>query len=454
MRLQNWFISNLDDSQRNIVASDVNKSMIVQGAAGSGKTNLAIHRASQASISGSYAIVIFTIALRRMVAYGMKALGLDSERIAYEWQWLHRGYDLDGFAYLTRDSMDRIDRSAIYLVTNDSLRKFIRIDDAHSFTEAKEKEPSGLIVGVDFGSWVSYELYCAYGRRTSFFIEDKNFNEPLSDRYELIPDGILYREADKKVDYLIIDEAQDFDVCDYTARFNTRYDKSITLFGDSAQMIYGNRGASLDKIQECLQFPRYCLTNNYRLPKATARMVQDIPIDSVDLLSSNMKARGNSDYPVFPKPVISQFSSKEEEVKSIINQIRERDLDDVAILVPSEDEVRELHNAFEKADIPTQVFFRTSKQVPFKTINTLDFRNNEVPTILTYHAAKGTEFDNVFVPFASRITQNNRKAFYVACTRTSRSLFISYSGTRTDFLSKVKEDTYVFHDYTKKAIVA
>ena len=95
MRLEKWFISNLDDSQRQIIVRDPNENLIVQGAAGSGKTNLAIHRAVQASAySDSYALVVYTRALKRMVAYGLDELGLDKERIAYDWAWDHRGFDL------------------------------------------------------------------------------------------------------------------------------------------------------------------------------------------------------------------------------------------------------------------------------------------------------------------------------------------------------------------------
>ena len=82
MRLEKWFISKLDDSQRQIIVRDPNENLIVQGAAGSGKTNLAIHRAVQASAySDSYALVVYTRALKRMVAYGLDELGLDKERI-------------------------------------------------------------------------------------------------------------------------------------------------------------------------------------------------------------------------------------------------------------------------------------------------------------------------------------------------------------------------------------
>ena len=49
--------------------------------------------------------------------------------------------------------------------------------------------------------------------------------------------------------------------------------------------------------------------------------------------------------------------------------------------------------------------------VPFRTVNTLDFSNNDLPCILTYYAAKGSEFDNVFVPFANEANTCKKKCF-------------------------------------------
>ena len=106
MRLEKWFISNLDDSQRKIIVQSIDDDIIVQGAAGSGKTNLAIHRALQAKGKGSYAIVVLTVALKRMIAYGMQALGLDKERIAYDWAWTNRGFDLTGDVYWEKGNND------------------------------------------------------------------------------------------------------------------------------------------------------------------------------------------------------------------------------------------------------------------------------------------------------------------------------------------------------------
>lgn len=142
MRLEKWFISNLDDSQRKIIVQGIDENLVVKGAAGSGKTNLAIHRARLAKDKGSYAIVIFTIALKRMVAYGMKALGLDNERIAYDWAWRNRGFDLIGDVYCEKTA-NGINDNVLFLVNDMKIRKFVRT--------GRKTESS---YGIDFGDWV------------------------------------------------------------------------------------------------------------------------------------------------------------------------------------------------------------------------------------------------------------------------------------------------------------
>lgn len=441
MRLEKWFISNLDDSQRQIIVRDPNENLIVQGTAGSGKTNLAIHRAMQASAFGSYAIIIYTIALKRMVAYGMDVLGLDKERIAYDWAWSNRGFDLDGFVYWKRG-----DASNLYLVQDTHIRKFKATNQP--YIQSREQYPTLLLTSIDFADWVDYRFYSAFRRRMSWFIE-VTITEAFDvndEKFELIPSGTLFKKSEDKIDYVIIDEAQDFDVNDYNSRFIPNVNKSITLFGDSAQKIYSNRGATMDTITEALRYKRFFLRYNYRLPKSIAKVAQDVLSPSIDLLTDNMKDGGNSDYPNYPKPIISKYSSREDELRDILNRIQMEDLDDVAILVPREEDVKEVNDFFSKTGIQTQVHYRTGKVVPYRTINTLDFSNNDLPCILTYHAAKGTEFDNVFVPFANNTELPDRNAFYVACTRSSRALYISYSKRKTSYLDGINSDFIIEQD--------
>ena len=439
MRLEKWFISNLDDSQRQIIVRDPNENLIVQGAAGSGKTNLAIHRAVQASaFSDSYALVVYTQALKRMVAYGLDALGLDRERIAYDWAWEHRGFDIIGDVYC-KINEGTISKTRLYLLQEGNVREFEYV--GHNYADAKSKYSNSLLVSIDFADWVANSFYRAFGRRVSWYREINSHSTVKldGDDFKYIPSGTLFRKAEEKIDYLIVDEAQDFDVADYKNRFAPKVTKSLSLFGDSAQKIYTNRGASMDEITSALRYRRLFLKYNYRLPKSIAKMAQDIVVPSVDLLSDNMKDGGNSDYPQYPKPIVQKYNSKDEELEAIVKRIEMEDMDDVAILVPSEDDVKYIHEFFTQKNIQTQVLYRTGKMVPYHTINTLDFTNNDLPCILTYYAAKGTEFDNVFIPFADNGTIPDRNAFYVACTRASHSLFISFSNKKiTKFLNRVK----------------
>lgn len=441
MRLEKWFISNLDDSQRNIIVQNIDKSIAVRGAAGSGKTNLAIHRALQAKNKGSYAILIFTIALKRMIAYGMEALGLDKERIAYEWAWTHRGFDLTGDVYCQKNPKTGIiKRDVLFLVNDMDVRKFIRADRTAD------------TYGVDFADWVDGKFYYAFGRRTSWFEEvtmDTDFSVTDTDNYELIPSGTMYKQTEEKIDYLIVDEAQDFNITDYQSKIKPKVGKSLSLFGDSAQQMNKN-GSKIEDIAIALDYDRLSLDYNYRLPKSIAKVAQQIQSSNVDLMSNNRKDGGNSDYPNYPKPVIAKFGSRQEELQGILNRIQMEDLDDVAILVPTEADVMEVNKFLNDNGVQTQVHYRTGNVVPFRTINTLDFSNNDLPCILTYYAAKGSEFDNVFVPFANAANPKDHNSFYVACTRSSRNLVISYSGKRTPYLNDVSKEFITELDYTAK----
>ena len=99
MKLQDWYTSNLDDVQRQIVMIDLENTFVVQGSAGSGKTILALQRAAQANMFGTYTIIVYTKALMAMIEYGLKVLGLPTDRAVYEWSWDNRGIELNGDVY-------------------------------------------------------------------------------------------------------------------------------------------------------------------------------------------------------------------------------------------------------------------------------------------------------------------------------------------------------------------
>jgi len=440
MRQEKWFISNLDNSQRKVMTRKIDENIVVKGVAGSGKTNLALLRALQAMDYGTYAIAVFTVALRRMVAYGMEIFGLDKERIAYEWEWKHCGFAKTGLVYYNTKHPDYI-----YLVNGMDILCLKRIS-------SREKDKESIIYGLHFDDYISSELYSIYGRRTSWFVKTTDvydFNINNEEEFVYIPSGIIYTPKEPSIDYIIVDEAQDFSVSDIKGEFQSMANKSLSLFGDSAQQM-NSRGSSIETIAQSMGFNVYPLEFNYRMPISIAKVAQQITDKDVDLIGCNKKDGGGTDYPNYPKPIIAKYRSREEELEAIYNRIQTEDLDDVAILVPEESDVMEVNDFLKQKGMNTQVHYRTGKIVPFHTINTLDFSNNDLPCILTYYAAKGSEFDNVFVPFADNTnTLISRNSFYVACTRSSRSLYISYSGQVTRFLARVNENYITRLDFTK-----
>lgn len=421
MRLEKWFVKSFDSSQQKVVDESIDQGMVVQGVAGSGKTNLAIHRAVQASKKGSYAIVVFSVALKRMVAYGMQAMGLDRERIAYEWAWLNRGFDLWGDLYMEKDNCN-----ILYLVNDMNIRKF---------TRSKKTSTS---YGMDFNTWVPWRVYHFFGRRRSWFSEvryDGMLDITNEERFEMIPGGVLYRQSEQVLDYLIVDEGQDFTIDEYRKELCPRARKSLTVFGDNAQqMLYRNvapgmayrLGTNMSEVAKVLgdSYKYIVLEYNYRVPISIARFVRQIMGDTVDLVQNN-----KSDIEG-PRPVIVKCQSKEAELDAIIERIDTEDLDDVAILIESDEQAKFVNDYLAGKGIKTQTFFRSREKVPYDTINTLDFSNGDLPCVLTYYSAKGSEFENVFIPFADNQNRCTQQDFYVACTRSSRSLVISYSGVR------------------------
>ena len=56
---------------------------------------------------------------------------------------------------------------------------------------------------------------------------------------------------------------------------------------------------------------------------------------------------------------------------------------------------------------------------------------------MTYHSAKGLQFETVFLPAVMQPTSPvQQKALYVAMTRTYRDLYVMYSGNMPEILAQ------------------
>jgi hypothetical protein len=445
MRLDNWFITNPDTSQQEVLKVPVNQNLIVKGAAGSGKTNMAIYRANQAG-NNTFVIVVYTVALKKMIRYGLSELGLDKDRVVHEWSWINRGIEISGDLFCQKGTNNYLlNKDNLILKTGNQIQYFVSCNENDATTSLK--------VSIDFDDWVEDRFYYTFHRRARWFKEvdipeDLNFDQNDENKFVFIPAGYLFK-AKGEVNHVIVDEGQDFTLSNYSQSFLPQAKKSITIFGDTNQKIYKDRNCNIEDIATQFKFPMLNLDFNYRVPKTIARIAQKIPIPNLDLISKNMKNEGNSDYPSFPKPIVKKCNSEKDELQYILNRIRTEALDDVAILLPKEEKVKEIHEFFSQNHIGTQVRIAIDAGLTplgnrkFRRIDTLDFTNLDLPSILTYHSAKGTEFDNVFIPFADDDNELSRNPFYVAVTRASSRVFITYSRKLTNLLKDVSSNDIV-----------
>lgn len=63
---------------------------------------------------------------------------------------------------------------------------------------------------------------------------------------------------------------------------------------------------------------------------------------------------------------------------------------------------------------------------------------------MTYHSAKGLQFETVFLPYIENFSgqESDRKALYVAMTRTYRNLYVMYSTRLPSLLSNIDKAFY------------
>src|SRR5210317_346799 len=95
MPKQNFFVNEeeLDDFQVQLLQKRLDRSMVVSGCAGSGKSILALWKAKQIQElqdGATYSFIVFTKALQRYMADGINAIGLKASNFYYHWRWKNR----------------------------------------------------------------------------------------------------------------------------------------------------------------------------------------------------------------------------------------------------------------------------------------------------------------------------------------------------------------------------
>lgn len=245
----------------------------------------------------------------------------------------------------------------------------------------------------------------------------------------------------KQADYIIVDEIQDFKAEEIQAFINAAR-KNFFFFGDNAQSIYYDpgRNVALEDIGYLLpqgNKPKmWELYRNYRIPIQVARFVQYVGVGLNPFEESTYKNAGGDD----SIPHVLQYESPIEQIEAIKRIIGDR-LTDAAILLPLNKQVKEVGEILTSLEVNYEQKYNSDKYTQ-NAKDTLDFNTSNLK-LMTYHSAKGLQFETVFLPLLETSdVEAKRKALYVAMTRTYKQLYIMYSGNLPNVLADIPAELY------------
>ena len=261
-----------------------------------------------------------------------------------------------------------------------------------------------------------------------------------------------------KPDYLLIDEAQDFNR-ECIEDFMRSARKGCVFYGDDTQCIMGFANPMhLSDIEMLLQAKygqndpttgrvvvyRYKLKRNWRLSREIAAFAQSLPNGVADPM---LLQRCRGEY--HEKPILAQMpnGNTDEIRKYMVEYIKKRVInratidDDVGIILRTNDEVRSFYdNLKSMGNVSARYNIEGDEGCP----DDYKYLRNTPVKIMTYENAKGQQFRDVYLIGSDDILRDPEglNRFYVGVTRAERFLRIMYAGQLPTFLQNIDPDLY------------
>ncbi len=443
--------------QREVIYLPIKGHTVVLGAAGSGKTTMALLRGLYLAEAEGKKVLILTFN-RALTNYMKKAIGKELSNLQIEtFHTFARGYLRYRGFNLENRILDPDIRKRIIGEAMEKMEYFQNRLKKVSNSEKYKNRVCEEIAWMDRMGIKSLDEYVKAERigRTPLKREVRKFYFELREKYRELRTKYgyqfdwedialtVYEEFNKdnsvrRYDHILVDEAQDFSVpMMWSVTKAVPEEGGVTAFLDMAQQIYGIRLSwkSLGlNVRNVWRFEE-----NYRNTKEIvlfAHAVKEhLGLSDEDLvLPSDKRAEG-------AKPLVIKASSEEQELAFICDQAENlyNAGYSVAILVRR----REQEKIF---------LSQMTKKIPLVRLD----RNFSPPISNyvcygSYHAAKGLEFDAVILPMADKDNLPNHeikenfwkedewriseaRLFYVGITRARERLIISYTGDCTPFL--------------------
>lgn len=239
-------------------------------------------------------------------------------------------------------------------------------------------------------------------------------------------------------DYIILDEATDLKMPEIEELI--KHCTYFVAFGDDDQQLYSfiDTRTKVSHIANKVGIKEEDINNliyNHRLPKKMARLVVYLHpriepnTSDADNFIRRCLVEGTE------LPHVYQYSNENEQFDEIIKIVKNKNggLKSVGILFRDKESMKRAYRYFLEHNLPT------SMVIDSQTIGE-DF-DSAAPNLMTYHGAKGLQFETVFIPNCSD-PGYDRAPLYVALTRTYSSLYIMYTGIRPASISRIPSELY------------
>jgi DNA helicase-2/ATP-dependent DNA helicase PcrA len=263
-----------------------------------------------------------------------------------------------------------------------------------------------------------YKNFYTWMKKDEMFVSAANGILEYADVFPLIYCKIRLEghQPYDDVKHLLIDEMQDYTPVQY-AVISRLFKCRKTILGDIGQRVNPYSASSAEAIHQI--FPNgdtVRLLRSYRSTWEITMFAQHI-VRNPDIIP--MERHGDT-------PEIKGFESNHEEaaaIQTLITQFLNSGLQSLGIICKTHEQAQALYEELK------------GESVSLLTPESTAFRHGAI--ITTAHLAKGLEFDEVVIPFASArnyATEVDRSMLYIACTRAMHKLTLTFAKEKSGFL--------------------